>query len=380
MLWFHITSGARLSLRGAAPLVGGIVLTIGMSHDPGATLEAVAHHLTTLEHPGSPAPLFALALCTGLALFAERHLAPGVRGWLRSLPLSGRSHSRSLLLALVASQAPLLGGWLILWLFGFASGVNVSWLRLGSIILTGFAAALIALVITGGGAGRQKPSRITWWRYGTGFSAAILPAIVTLRALGRRWTGGYLRAAIPLVALHLFIRNNPLPEQLLDGAGRFAAGTAAAWLIIRFVGLLSVRRPPWPWLRSQPLKASRRVAWDALFLLGHIVPLLAAAWFLAPLSSGSVLALLLFAILLAIRGAGALRQQSDTPLGSVGPILFEGFFLAAWTGVTSYSAVLWLVLIPLAWRSAVRREQGAGVYRWVERHHSAAGDSMSWSD
>ena len=126
------------------PLVGGMVLILGLSPDPGATLEAVARHLTTLESSGSPAPLLALALCTGLALFAEKHLAPGVSGWLRHLPVSGRSHSRSFLLALIVSQAPLLGGWLGLWLFGWINHINTSWLRLGSILLTGLAAALLA--------------------------------------------------------------------------------------------------------------------------------------------------------------------------------------------------------------------------------------------
>ena len=75
MLWFHIASGARISLRGAAPLIGGIVLAVGLSADPGATLEALASRLATLEHPGSPVLLFALVLCTGMALFAEKHLA-----------------------------------------------------------------------------------------------------------------------------------------------------------------------------------------------------------------------------------------------------------------------------------------------------------------
>jgi hypothetical protein len=292
---------------------------------------------------------------------------------------------RPLPLAMVSSgpdrfPGPLLGGWLILWMFGFASGINVSWLRLGMVLPTGLAAALIAMVVTGGVVRLPRPSRITWWRFGKGSPAALLPVVIALRALGRRWIGGYLRAAFPLVALHLFILNNPLPQHLLDGAGRFAAGIATAWLTIRFVGLLSVRRPPWPWLRSQPAKASRRVAWDALFLFGHFVPILAGAWVLEPLSPGSLLALLLFAVLLAIRGAGALQQQNDTALGSVGPILFESLFLATWTGVTSFSGLLWLILIPVAWHSAVRREQAAGVYRWVERHHRAAGDSMSWSN
>ena len=74
MLRFHITSGARLSLRGAAPLVGGIVLTLGLSPDPGATLEAVARHLTTLKHPGSPALALALILGGAVGNFSDRIL------------------------------------------------------------------------------------------------------------------------------------------------------------------------------------------------------------------------------------------------------------------------------------------------------------------
>lgn len=375
MIRFHLTSGARLSLRSAAPAAGVVVLAVGLSPNPGATFEALAEQLTTSKVPLSPAPLAAVLLCFALAFSACRLVVPAVRGWLRHLPVSGPAHFRAITVALLAAQSPVLLAWLGLWLYGSASGTAVSWSRLALIPVAGGAAALSAA--TWAWAKRSRRHR-TPARSGSPAPPRFLPVIIAWRAVGPRLVQAIVTAALPLAALNLFIRNNDLPRHLAEGAGRFAAALAVSALTVYLVMHLSLRRPVWPWFRSLPRSSGQRVLGEAFLLWVHGAPFLAAAFIILLPGPASVAAVLAVSWLIALRGAAALRRERNTRMGVSGSLLLECLFLCAWTGVTPLAGLAWLILAPLAHRAAVRLEREARVYRWEERHHREIGDPLTW--
>ena len=375
MIRFHLTSGVRLSLRAAAPLVGAVVLVVGLSPNPGASFEALAVQLTTTRVPGSPAPAAAAALCFVLAFAACRRLTPAVRGWLLHLPVSGAVHFRAFAVALLAAQLPVLAAWLGLWLYGAASGIAVAGSRLALIPATGMAAAFSAAVWARLNLFRRRKRTE---RTGSPVSPALMPLRIVWRAMGSRLLPTFLTAALPLAALNLFLRNNDLPPQPAQGACRFAAALAVSAVTVNLALHLSVRRPPWPWFRSLPRSSGRRVAEDALLLWLHGAPLMLAAWILLFPGAASMAAVLAVSGLITLRGAAALRKQKDTRMGASGPLLLECLFLSAWTGVSPLAGLVWLLLIPLAYRSAARIDRSVRIYRWEERHHRDVGDPLSW--
>ena len=375
MIRFHLTSGARLSLRAAAPAIGGVVLVIGLSPNPGASFEALAIQLTTTLVPGSPAPLAAAALCFLLAFSAGRRLAPAVRGWLLHLPVSGPAHFSAFTVAVLAAQLPVLAAWSGLWLYGAASGIAVSGSRLLLIPASGLAAAIAAATWSRSGRSRRKPGRK---KSGSPAPPALMPLRILWRAVGSRIILAFLTAALPLAALNLFLRNNDLDRPLAEGAFRFAVSLALSAVTVGLVLHLSVRRPPWPWFRSLPRTSSSRVLEDAVLLWIHGAPLLAAAFILFPPGPAAAATTLATSGLIAFRGSAALRREKSSRMGAAGPLLLECLFLSAWTGVSSLSGLAWLLLIPLAFRSAITTERTARIYRWEERHHGDIGDPMSW--
>ncbi len=138
---------------------------------------------------------------------------------------------------------------------------------------------------------------------------------------------------------------------------------------------LAVRRPAWPWSRSLPWSAARRVGADALFLGLHASPLVLLAAWIDP----AALVLLAVLPLLAARAAGAVRRAPERRTGASGEILLEGFFLAALVALLPWTALPALAAAPFAIRAAAERERRQQVSRWLELHHLAAGDPQSWS-
>jgi hypothetical protein len=265
--------------------------------------------------------------------------------------------------------------WLGLWLYGFASGTSVALSRLALIPATGLVAALAAAMWARAILVRRKRSPDFT---GPPCPPALLPLWIAWRAVGPGLIQTVLAAALPVVALNLFTRNNNLPAQLADGAGRFAATLAVSAVAINLVMHLSVRRPAWPWFRSLPCSSGRRVLEDALLLSIHGAPFLVGTWIVLIPGPASLAAVMAAWLLIVLRGSAALRKDRNTRMGASGPLLLECLFLAAWTGVTPLAGLVWLLLIPLAFRSAVRLERNARIYRWEERHYREVGDPMSW--
>jgi hypothetical protein len=120
------------------------------------------------------------------------------------------------------------------------------------------------------------------------------------------------------------------------------------------------------------------VAGDALLLWAHAAPFVITAWIIQLPGPDSLATGIAASCLIAIRGAAALRRDRSSRMGASGPLLLECLILCAWTGVSSIAGLVWLLLIPFAFRSAVNMERNARIYRWEERHHRNVGDPMSW--
>ncbi|HKV06565.1 MAG TPA: hypothetical protein VJ725_00410, partial [Thermoanaerobaculia bacterium] len=155
-------------------------------------------------------------------------------------------------------------------------------------------------------------------------------------------------------------------------------GWAAVLLLAQMAETLAVRRPAWPWARSLPGSARRRVGFDAALLALHTLPLFALGIWLAP-TPWVLLAPAAIVPFLALRAAGAMRRAPERRTGASGEIVAEGLFLGALVALLPWTALLALPAIPWAWRAAAERDRAQKVSRWLELHHLAAGDSQSWS-
>jgi hypothetical protein len=183
-------------------------------------------------------------------------------------------------------------------------------------------------------------------------------------------------ALIPLAAMAALRINNDLPRGVAAGAARLGGGVGVAVLIAAMVERLAVRRPAWCWARSLPAGAARRVGEDAI-LLGApcLVPLAITGW----LDLIAALAVAMCVPALALRGAGALRRSMESRTGPATRVLAEAALLACWVALVPWLALAALAAVPFAWRAAAAEDRGQRVSRWEERHHSTAGDPLSWS-
>ncbi|MFN8092511.1 MAG: hypothetical protein U0599_09870 [Vicinamibacteria bacterium] len=99
MLRFHLASGVRLAQVAFAPLAGALAVAIGLSHDPAATLRALASALAAPRLGAGPLAAV-LAIGIAIAAWAAPRLAFSTSGWIRHLPSSAAAHRRAAALAL----------------------------------------------------------------------------------------------------------------------------------------------------------------------------------------------------------------------------------------------------------------------------------------
>ena len=208
---------------------------------------------------------------------------------------------------------------------------------------------------------------------------ALLPARIARRALGWRPVHAYAVALLPWLAAVLFAANNQLAPLHATRAALLGGGGSCVLLLASLAGTLAARRPAWPWARSLPWPARRRVLDDALLLGASCLPLLALAGLQSAAAVPPLAAILPW---LAVRAAGAIRRPASPAAGRPGPsgeILMEGALLAGLVALLPWSALLPLAAFPVAVRAAAARERRLKVGAWMERHHLAAGDPNSWS-
>jgi hypothetical protein len=336
-------------------------------------------------------------------------IAFGQSGWIRHLPAPAKSMSRWTSLSILVAQTPLLA---VLWaLSTFAagmggaaalvSGLGLTVLGYGAAIfvcpgrrawparlagalaggcgatgrLEGFAAGVALLVISDAldrpiDASRRKriprarhSGRLIFWR--VNFKAMSFRAVIPVAVGG-----------IVLLLPAVLVLNNPLTPAVAAAGWRFGGSAALAAGLAVAAGWLARRRPIWPWSRSLPLSSGRRIVSDSGFFLALLFPLFPALLFL---DARAVPAAAAFGLAAALRAAGAARPRNETDRSAVPAFLLEGLSAAALLALAEWISLALLLVIPLVFREASRRERVLKPGRWLEQRVPPPGDTQTWS-
>lgn len=348
-------------------MVGAAIVALGLQQDPAATLERLATSIA-----GTPPSATAIALLTvlsyGLASFAIPRVALGSDGWIRHLPVSTMHRRIALAIAVACAEAPV-----VVAAIGCAALLS---LRTGRPAWAGFVTPPFIALATSSLALGLRPRRRVRVRRSWMPPAVPFEMRVALRALGARLLASWLTGAIPLAAAFLFVRNNTVEQDLVRLAITFGGALAMTLTLAQLADSLAIRRPAWPWARSLPTSAARRVTGDIAFLSVACLPIAAVVVSLDPRAALAVCSLIPF---LSARAAAAMRRDGNARSAASGPVLVEGAFAAALVALAPWLGTAALVAIPLAFRHAVRRERALKVTRWSALHHVAAGDTLSWT-
>ncbi len=403
---FHLHVGARLALIAAAPLAGLPLLLVLLQQDPNAALRGAASWLLG-PSPG-PGPGLALGLvCLTLASWAAPRVTAGLAGWARHLPVSAAHHRRSALVALAVAQSPVLVALVLLTPAAANGPGGLARARLTAVplIVAGAAVAVwpgtrpwrsrslaqlallaaceasagalvlaFALLVAAERLAGPLPSHTPPLRRRA--PPLPLPLLVIARAAGPALIGSLLVSLLPVAAMALLRVNNDLDPKVASGAARFGAGVGVVLLLSGLAERLAVRRPVWPWARSLPVSAARRVGEDALYLaVPCLVPLAATA----ALDAAAALTVSTCLPTLALLAAGALRADRPASGGVASGVLGAGTLIAAWVAVLPWLALPTLLAAPIALRAGAARDRRVKVGHWDERHHRAVGDPLSWN-
>ncbi len=419
VLRFHLRVGARLAL---ALLVTATAVVVGVLMF--LQIDFVTNLAQVLfgARGNLGSALLVLGAAAAVAGVAAPRVCAGLDGWLRHLPVTGAVHRRAATAAIALAEAPLLAILAALVLVARVRPGAPAVAHLAGLPVVALAAAQLALprqpiaarllalaagTLAGAGswpalaaalpalagadlaAGRPRsprraprPRSATIETLRTRLPDRILPAYVVLpvrigrRALGWRAARTFACALLPWLAAALFSRNNQLAPIQQVRAAMLGGGASCALLLAGLAGTLALRRPAWPWARSLPWGARRRVLADAALLGGCCLPLLVLGGVLAPAAVPPLAAQLPW---LAVRAAGTMRRPAGSRLGATGELLIEGLLLAGLVALLPWAAALLLAALPLAVRAAAARERRQKVGAWMERHHLAAGDPASWS-
>ncbi|HEX7182173.1 MAG TPA: hypothetical protein VF756_10045 [Thermoanaerobaculia bacterium] len=410
LLRFHIHVGARLAMRALVPVIAAAVAGFMLLGDD--FLVSFSNLLYGSGFTGGSAILIALG-CLGFAASAAPRVCRGLHGWLRHLPISGKSHRRAAMLAIAVAETPVLTGFLFLSLAASRIGA-ASWVdALGLMVCApaaaltvmpverrllarplGLASAVVAvsggwlLVVAGAvllmaadaGAGSLPHGPLgapalarSRERGSVGGSVELL---IAWRALRWRLLSAAAAGLLPLGAAAAFVANNELAPQHVRLAALLGGSCGVTFLFADLGEVLGARRPAWPWSRSLPWSARRRVLFDVGFLAAHALPVILLTARIDALSSLAVLAL---TPLLAARAAGAMRRAPERRTGASGEIFLEGLLLSAATALLPWVSLPALLATPWAVRAAAERDRRQKVSRWLELHHLAVGDPQSWS-
>ncbi len=344
------------------------------------------------------------------AQFASRRIGLGLCGWIRHLPAEGNVHRRMAVITIFIAQVPVLAimaglAIIAMKLYRVSSmpyliGLPLAGLSCGLIVLpvkrkliTRSLAALAALgfssnnwpFFAGGivlliaadtlsGPIVQKKKRT---RFHRPFKGTFFVLAVNWRALRWRIIIPYSLSLPFLGAAQLFIVNNN-PDAVLAGQViRFGGALSQILLCAVFANMLASRRPPWPWVRSLPWSAKARILWDAFFVGLHMIPLL---FLIGAMNWGSMFPLAASLPFFAAYSAHAIRLAPELTTGAAGKILLLGIFYALFLCLIPWSSLCFLALTPFILLQGIKADKHQKVSRWLELHHLAAGDSLSWSE
>lgn len=403
---FHLLVGTRLALRIFIPVVS-IFFALYYLLRPELFNSMMA---LILDGGFLLSGIFTTLFCLITAGFASRRICLGLNGWIRHLPIKGILHRRMAGAAIFIAQipaliimaglayvamklyhvavAPFLAG---LPLAGLSCGLCVlpakkknitrpmmvfasiclgsnNWAILGAGILL-----LIASDVLSGPLVFKKKRT----RFHNPFKGSLLAAIINWRALRLRPLIPYLLSLPFLGAAQLFIANNKPAPLLAEQVIRFGGALSLVLFCSIFANMLASRRPPWPWIRSLPWPAKARIAWDASFVAVHALPLVAL---IAIMNLRAMLPLAASLPLLGAYSAYSIRRAPESAMGASGKVLLLGIFGSLFLCLFPWGSLFFLALTPLVSIEATKAEKHQKVSRWLELHHLAAGDSLSWSE
>ena len=413
LLRFHLHVGSRLALRALMPTVAAAVGGLFLLGDD--FFISFARLLFGTGSTGGSGVLIAAA-AVGFASAAAPRVCRGLGGWMRHLPIHGRAQRRAALVAIAVAQTPLLLGLIVFaWVatdrgrhFGAflvdllalavcapaaalavmpverPAAVRPLALAAAVAAVSGgilpLAAAAVLLLAADAVAGELPRHATAGAPIHTGGGLRLPAGPVELRiawrALKWRLLSAWTVGLLPLGAAFLFVTNNELAPRHVRLAALLGGAGAVVLLFADLGEALGVRRPAWPWARSLPWSADRRVRSDAALLAAHALPLIVVT---AAIDLPAAAAVLAATPWLAARAAGAVRRAPERLTGASGEILVEGFLLAAAVALLPWLSLLALAGTPWAVRAAAERERAQKVSRWLELHHLAVGDPQSWS-
>lgn len=402
---FHLRVGIRLAIRKLAAVLA-VVFAIYYLFRPELFNLIIA---ASVRYGSIVTGIFSAAVSLSIAGMASRRVCLGLDGWIRHLPASSLMHRRLAGLAVFIAQLPVL---IILAFFALFTqikfGVSAA-AYLAGLPLLGLASALCVLpvqrrvivrplaalscvslasgnwpLIFGGLilmgitdliSGPLVPTRrrLVFHR---AFKGSLLNVNIAWRALRLRIFIPYLLSLGVLGATSLFISNNDFTISLAVKAIRFGGILSIVLFYAYASNLLAARRPPWPWARSLPWSARERIVLDSFFLCLLIVPLIVLV---ALMNSKAVLSLAASLPVITLFSSQAMRRAPEYRMGASGRILCVGALAALSVTILPLISLAFLASTPLALIYAAKEEQSQKVSRWLELHHLAAGDSLSWS-
>lgn len=400
---FHLGVGIRVALRvllAAVALFFAIFYLLKPEMFIGITAQLISDGL-----PGGFAAAAGFLVFAGIA---SRRVCLGLAGWIRHLPATGSLHRRLAVLAVLTAQLPILIIWAVLALAaGRMHGVPVGIFLMG-LPLSAAAASLAVLPV------RRKHLALplaaaaavlagsSGWIFMSGGILLIIAAdlcaghivpirsrmvftlprgvafhlAVVWRAMGRRLIIPYIISLFPIGLSFFFLANNAVGPRVAIAVITVNGALGLVLFSGAFANILASRRPPWPWARSFPVKAGTRVLNDALVLGMHAAILLIPVA-LADLSAlWPLVALLPF---LSLRAVRAIHTCGNVKGGAMVLLVKESILVVLPVVLFPLLSLLLLPASPLALREAAKIEKHQKVSRWLELHHLAAGDPLSWS-
>ncbi len=421
MLLFHLKVGARAALRNLAPVAGAFLFIYYILRPE---FSAFFFRVLLYENGVLVAGLTLALIALIAAKVTSARVLSGAAGWVRHLPLGSAAHRRLAVIGATVACAPVLGilaflvrlaayegvrprpdpitralvivprphFWFLAGLPFLVAAACLYWtpvrhrltsrifaflacLGFGAGYALPFAAGAVFLVAADRAAGplKRSPRNLLFVLKGRN---PALPYMISMRAIGARFLPLYLLSFVILILSRLFILNNGVTGPLEAAAVRFGGTASLVVFLALLASFLAARRPPWPWERSLPCSARRRVLTDAIFLGVPSLSLVAITVALSPWAGFTVLAGL---PVLAIRAATHMRRSPDLRSGPALVILLEGLFAAMALSLAWWVGLAFLAAAVPALASAARLEQRVKVSRWTELHHLAAGDPQSWS-
>ncbi len=403
---FHLHVGTRLALRIFIPVVS-IFFALYYLLRPELFNSLMAW---ILDSGFLLSGIITTLFCLIIAGFASRRICLGLTGWMRHLPIKGTIQRQTAGIAIFIAQIPALtimaglalvamklyqvpaAAFLVgLPLVGLACGLGVMSVEKKLItrplaVLAGICSASNDWRFLGGGvfllaAAEVISGSLVHKKKRAKFHKPLIDMLfvpsINWRALRLRSVVPYLLSLPFLGAAQLFIANNNPSPHLAEQMIRFGGALSLTFFCSIFTHMLASRRPPWPWVRSLPWPAKTRIIWDASFVGLHMLPLVVLA---GTMYWASMLPLALSLPLFAAYSAYSIRQAPESAMGASGKVLLFGTLASLSLCLSPWSSLFFLALTPLALNEATKAEKLLKVSRWLELHHLAAGDSLSWSE